>query len=495
MKRFTLHLVLTWLGISAVFFANTSFATGSIPTITGLSGTAGPAPGQVVLTWHVPLFDNPDPGQSFDYSCEFRTSSTAINNSNWEYASPVQGDFTSIVSRSATYSLTVSAMAYDDGTTSHQDMADVRAWLSVQYADGEVFHPLSGETIDFTVQYPIGTSIRFASAVTDVVGMAQYVTQDLWDSPPTCSPTAFRFIASWTGHPPIEIGGQIQIGKNPGVLTSFDDMILCEGTFPPTHGTWTSCGTVDYRSMLDGTGLTFTVPALSVSTDNVVTVSTPGSIPGPTGMKPGVTGAMVAFQVDSNVSQTLNRPITIAVTYPPEKLNESGCLGESSLRPYIYSVNYRWQLLDQTPVTLNRSTHCLSFQTSQLGLFALAAEADDDCDGIGNYEEYHYGTSPQLADTDGDGISDGQEIWFTYGDPLDAKKLYGNDQHGLVTNLTPGQSYYIAARIVGPAGQSYVSDNVYIANPCPCNPDITCDKVVDLADFLVLAQHWLETLP
>ena len=37
---------------------------------------------------------------------------------------------------------------------------------------------------------------------------------------------------------------------------------------------------------------------------------------------------------------------------------------------------------------------------------------DDDCDGLTDAEEASYGTDPYDEDTDGDGISDYDEVWY-----------------------------------------------------------------------------------
>ncbi|HUT99245.1 MAG TPA: lectin-like protein, partial [bacterium] len=42
---------------------------------------------------------------------------------------------------------------------------------------------------------------------------------------------------------------------------------------------------------------------------------------------------------------------------------------------------------------------------------------DSDSDGLTNWQEYYYGTDPQLADSDGDGLSDVDELYLTLTDP------------------------------------------------------------------------------
>jgi hypothetical protein len=56
----------------------------------------------------------------------------------------------------------------------------------------------------------------------------------------------------------------------------------------------------------------------------------------------------------------------------------------------------------------------------RFGTTAPAPDGDDDSDGLTNMEEYLAGTDPASADTDGDGMADGDEL-NTYGtDPLDS---------------------------------------------------------------------------
>jgi hypothetical protein len=54
--------------------------------------------------------------------------------------------------------------------------------------------------------------------------------------------------------------------------------------------------------------------------------------------------------------------------------------------------------------------------------------ADPDQDGLTNIEEYNYDTDPQNADTDGDGISDGNEVYIYFTSPRN-RDSNGNSQN------------------------------------------------------------------
>jgi hypothetical protein len=150
---------------------------------------------------------------------------------------------------------------------------------------------------------------------------------------------------------------------------------------------------------------------------------------------------------------------------------------------YDYSL-LCWVPLELPPRVLNRQYHRFAFGTDQLGLFAIAAESDSDLDGLGDVEEgEHWGTSPTVSDTDGDGLSDGDEAWVTFGDPLDPQKLAGPDQHGVGAGLVPGRGYYIAGRISGGGQQSDVSNCVYVYAGGGLAGDLNCDGNVDFGDI------------
>lgn len=100
---------------------------------------------------------------------------------------------------------------------------------------------------------------------------------------------------------------------------------------------------------------------------------------------------------------------------------------------------------------------------------------DSDCDGLTNSEEKLYGTNPELADTDGDGYSDGVEIKSGY-DPLiaapgdrvatiDNISSIGTDSQAAIntnstTSLTDTFSQSIAAFIQSKGGQAITTDDV-----------------------------------
>ncbi len=62
----------------------------------------------------------------------------------------------------------------------------------------------------------------------------------------------------------------------------------------------------------------------------------------------------------------------------------------------------------------------MQMDTNGDGVADLPASQDNDFDGVSNAEEETLGTDPDVADSDGDGLTDGQEITLHNTDPLDA---------------------------------------------------------------------------
>ena len=82
------------------------------------------------------------------------------------------------------------------------------------------------------------------------------------------------------------------------------------------------------------------------------------------------------------------------------------------------------------------------------------ATADDDCDGLTNAEEFIRRTEPDVADTDGDGYIDGEEVAFG-SDPLDRGVLPANLAHLPRVGLSDERlSFRTYASTTAPAPQS-----------------------------------------
>lgn len=64
------------------------------------------------------------------------------------------------------------------------------------------------------------------------------------------------------------------------------------------------------------------------------------------------------------------------------------------------------------------------------------AALDPDNDGLSNRREFLFGTDPRNADTDGDGVSDGDEVKITFTNPLSSADV---DQDGMPDDF---EKYY-----------------------------------------------------
>ncbi|MBM3318162.1 MAG: VCBS repeat-containing protein, partial [Candidatus Eisenbacteria bacterium] len=206
-------------------------------------------------------------------------------------------------------------------------------------------------------------------------------------------------------------------------------------------------------------------PANATDEDVEISCSEPLAPPPPDGMPPGVPGAMVAFEITKSTGPQLLLPVEIRVQYPPEKLLEYGGVAECALEAYRYEPGRGVWVHIPERLGINRADHAITFATTTLGLFAIAAETDGDFDGGGDFQELEWGTSPALADTDDDGLPDGDEVWWSGGDPIEPLKVHGSDQRGLGEGLISQPHYWIAGRIVAGRAASPVSTCAYIGPP------------------------------
>ncbi len=84
---------------------------------------------------------------------------------------------------------------------------------------------------------------------------------------------------------------------------------------------------------------------------------------------------------------------------------------------------------------------------------ALPVGVDTDEDGINNFREKLFATDPQNADTDGDGIPDGQEVFFLHSNP----QVQDTDGDGLTD--------------VCEIGSPYATSDAWFSNPLDADTD------------------------
>jgi hypothetical protein len=456
-----------------------------IPPPGGLAGSTG-GTGEIALAWDTPLFE-----LSGDNACyDVRWSTAEINMSNWGQALAFDVDWPDVeFNGSFTIDLSVSAQSETDGLEMSYDHVYMRAWLVAWIEAGNLIpygHVIRNETIEFTVEDADGNVVATGSDTTDANGMAEFHTGDINDDHDCDDPNwpLYRFKGHWDGHS-IELSNGLVITS--GDQDDHEDMMTCNGSgWIPPAGMWGSWGgTYNYA----GAGLNYEVfvPAMAVTGGDVpVTYAPELQPPPPLGLPPGVPGVMFAFHLEKQNGPYLNRPVVITAEYPPEMLLEYGGLGESSLRAYRFEpLANLWLPLPPELGTfmIQRETHRVRFATQLLGLLAVAAQIDGDHDGLGEFEELERGLQPGLPDTDGDGVSDGDEIWFTRSDPLDPGKSSAADQRSSAAGLVPGRGYYVAARIVCGQSQSPVSNCVYVMAGGSVPGDLDCDGDVDFGDI------------
>ena len=472
-----------------------------IPPLTDLTATSGAAPGEIEMDWNTPFFADPGAGEIGTAHFVFRASLTPIDNLSWGSALPLAGDIPVAVAQLSQVTLDLWVNAYYHAQTGliYWDFAELRAWLSIQVNQPFYCLPscmgIRNETINFAAKYN-GNTVWTGSATTDQTGMAYILTSDLVVGTPYSR--YMEFTAYWAGGA-VAVGHGMILWQSQSLSDNFWMWMYNGSAVPPPPQFWSHGGGV-YTGQLNDVAFTFTVPAGAVETDTPYALYLPSSVPPPVGMNPCVPGALIPFQLEVN-GPPLLQPVSIGVQYPEYKLLEFGGVGESSLRAYRYDDGTgQWVLLDQSPIKLCREEHKLTFEAQELGLFAIAGETDFDHDGLGDCEELERQSDPAAADTDSDGVSDGDEAWFTLGDPLDPRKATAPDQHGRGEELVPGQGYFVAARILTDQHQSDVSNNVFV-HAGYAKGDLNCDGPVNFGDInpfvLILTnpQQWQQTFP
>jgi hypothetical protein len=79
----------------------------------------------------------------------------------------------------------------------------------------------------------------------------------------------------------------------------------------------------------------------------------------------------------------------------------------------VTTMPAEWVLSKFTSLDRDETGKCLNDKV-------CGAQADNDSDNLSNLEEYNFGTDPLVADTDKDGLADGDEVYVYFTDPVKA---------------------------------------------------------------------------
>jgi hypothetical protein len=463
-----------------------SGAVAEIPPIGDFSGTMGANPQELGLFWSTPLFELPEGECYYD----FRYLDSPLTEDNWDTAPELVANIPPVAADpqvAVELHFNVAPAKLPGDLVSYTDRAHLTAYLTRTVGPlwpGGPYHEsclLAGREIKFYYKRRNASSFQYLGS--DHTPVAEYVTGDLTNVSAADGGEWFTFRATWLGDIYTLQGGLVSLPEQSVEM----DLWMCEGYLASPNGHWLGWGGV-YDVELNDVALQFIVPGGAVEGEVEVQVYAPEYVPPPVGMNAAVPGAMTAFQVEKADGPFLQAPITVVMQYREYMLEEYGGLGESSLRPYRYDEDLeQWELLDQTSRALDRDQHNISFITDRLGLFAVAAETDADGDGLGDVEELEFETEPGIADSDDDGASDGDELWFFQGDPRDPLKVFGEDQYCWGTSPEELTDYWVAARIVSETEQSPISNSVHIYF---CLGDLDGDGDIDLADLAQLLSNY-----
>ncbi|GEM_PF-6316751 len=453
---------------SAALLPFASARANDIPAIADLRADVQGDPQELLLRWSTPFFEVPEEGTKTEPSYDIRFGSSPLTESSWDTSSPVSGIPPGVVLYShAVLTLSVGAYTRSDGYI-YWDRVACHAELYWQVVPG-LAKAISGEPIYFEVRRQSNGQLAALGGpvYTDTFGWADWHSDDLTDVSRESGGEWFTCWASWSGGSVCLGVGEVKYSDSLATSKPFhgeED----EGYPPPPEDWWSVWGGT-FACELNDVNLSFFVPAGAIEMESAESnISVVYDVPPFVSKNAPVPGAMFAYNVSLGPDSvtTLTESIRCSADYPEYMLDQYGGLGESSLRAYRYDYDVmQWVLLEAELPVLDRDHHTIHFTTDRLGLFALAAETDGDGDGLGDFEEMEHGTDPGVPDFDGDGVNDGDEIWFTGGDPLDPLKKKGKDQHW--TTDVPGRSggLWIAARIVSGSHSSPISNPVYIGPP------------------------------
>jgi hypothetical protein len=118
-----------------------------------------------------------------------------------------------------------------------------------------------------------------------------------------------------------------------------------------------------------------------------------------------------------------------------------------------------------------------NWEFSSFGSLAQTAVGDFDSDGLSNLDEFNLGTTPTLPDTDGDGVTDGDEV-NVYGiDPTQSNKGDVGPRNAPDGLINAGD-LVVMTRLVSGAVQPTVLESALA--------DINDDSQLNAADLLLL---------
>lgn len=131
---------------------------------------------------------------------------------------------------------------------------------------------------------------------------------------------------------------------------------------------------------------------------------------------PAISSSQTPPSIDLDTTGGSNTPATLA------RKNDSHELSQQWLIQNFRAI----------PNTLDNNNSCIK-------LNICSPDSDPDNDGLVNLYEYNFGTDPNDADTDKDGLGDGNELFIYYTDPLakDSNKNSLNDTQEILSCHSP----------------------------------------------------------